>query len=134
MKVSSESGDFVELERDLAEVGSPDLALGVRIRRAGFACESRVWISRTDWFAFAQDLTILEECRQGIARVEAMSPGELQLTVRSIGRLGDVGIEGSAGVRTFDTEVLLTFSVFGFDPSQLVTLAREAREIAAALG
>lgn len=135
MRVSSDSGDFVELERDSAQDDPRgDLLLFVRVRRAGFSAEIDTWVQQTAWFAFTQELVILEERRQGEARLESMSPGELSLVFRSLDRTGHVGVEGVVGTRSFDREVTLCFSVFSFDPSQLVTFARQARALSAAAG
>jgi hypothetical protein len=129
MRMSSPSDDdLVEIEPDAAVPDAHLLALVVRVRRQGFSGEARVSVARADWMAFAQELTILESTGQGSARIEGASPGELSLTVRSLGNTG-VGVEGALGLRSYDTEVLLTFSVLAFEPNQLVSLARGARSL-----
>ena len=133
MKLTSDSGDFVELE-PRSEPGDADLALVVRVSRDGFIGESKTWIERHGWFAFAQDLTILEGRRAGEARVVSMSPGELELTVKSLDRQGHLGVEGLVGRREFDREISLRFSVFTFDPSQIGPFAATARRLSEALG
>jgi hypothetical protein len=133
MKLTSDAGDFVELEvvdlqsRDV--LGAPDLALAVRLSRGGFTGDSKAWIDRRDWSAFVQALTILEDRRLGEASVKSMSPNELNLTVRSLDRLGHLGIEGLVGTRRFDGEITLRFSAFSFDPGQLAPFVREAERI-----
>ena len=134
MKVNSESGDFVELEVRPEVVGDADLALTVRVLRDGFTCESQTWVERHVWFAFAQELTVLEETLKGEANVQSMSPGELELTVKAVGLRGHLGIEGVVGKREYDREVTLRFSLFAFEPSQIAAFAREARKISEALG
>jgi len=133
MKLTSDAGDFVELESQF-EPGNADLALAVRVSRDGFIGEIQTWVRRHDWFAFAQALTVLDERRTGDARVASMSPGELELTVKALDRQGHLGIEGVIGRREFDREIDLRFSVFAFDPSQVVPFARAARRISEALG
>jgi hypothetical protein len=133
MKVASDTGDFVQLEPRW-EVGNADLPLFVRVARDGFAAETRTWVERHDWFAFAQALSAMEECRSGEAHIASMSPNELSLTVKVVDRRGHMGIEGSVGKREFDREILLRFSVFAFDSSQIVELARDARRISETLG
>lgn len=130
MRLSSEDGDFVEIVRQ--ERDSHDVRLTVSVRRAGFSATADTWVCADAWHAFAQQLAILEERRQGEARVESMSPEELMLIVRSVDRAGHLGVEGQLARRTYDTNVSLRFSVFRFDPSQLASFARAARDIAAA--
>lgn len=133
MKVISNAGDFVEFEPRIA-TGDADLALTVRASRDGFLGETQTWIERHAWFAFAQALTVLEEQRSGEATVQSMSPGELNLTVKAIDRLGHIGIEGMVGKHEFDREVELRFSVFSFEPAQIVAFAQAARQISVTLG
>jgi len=133
MKVVSDSGDFVEFEPRFA-AGDADLALTVRASRDGFLGETKTWIERHAWFAFAQALTVLEEQRSGEVNVQSMSSGELNMTVKAIDRLGHIGIEGMIGKHEFDRQIELRFSVFVFDPSQIVAFAREARELSETLG
>jgi hypothetical protein len=83
MKLTSDAGDFVELETCFTP-GDADLALTVRASYDGFAGETRPYVERRAWFAFTQALTILEERRSGEATVESMSPGELHLTISEI--------------------------------------------------
>ena len=133
MKVSSESGDFVELEARPQVSGDADLLLVVRVVRDGFTGEAQTWVERHAWFAFAQGLTMLDETLTGEAHVQSMSPGELELTVKAVGRRGHLGIEGVVGKREFDREVMLRFSLFTFEPSQVAAFARDARMISEAL-
>ena len=70
------------------------------------------------------------EASDAEAKLDSMSPGELSLVVRSLDRAGHMGVEGSLGVRTFEAEAALRFSVLSFDPSQLPPLARAARALA----
>jgi hypothetical protein len=134
MKVSSEFGDFVELEARAKVCGDGDLPLVVRVLRDGFTGEAKTWVERHAWFAFAQELTVLEETLTGEAHVQSMSPGELDLTVRAVGRRGHLGIEGVVGKREFDRKITLRFSLFTFEPSQVAAFVQEARKISEALG
>lgn len=127
MRLWSDNGDFVELAREVGD--AYDVLLTVSVRRAGFGATADTWVSADTWHAFAQQLALLEESRQGEARVESISPGELLLVVRSVDRAGHLGVEGQLGTRTYDTEVSMRFSVFSFDPSQLADFAQLARDI-----
>jgi hypothetical protein len=132
MRVASDTGDVLELETR-STPGDADLALTVRVSCDGFLGETHTWVERHDWFAFVQALTILEERRSRDANAQSVSPGELNLTVRALDRLGHMGIEGLIGRREFDRKVTLHFSVFSFEPSQLVAFTREARRISEVL-
>jgi hypothetical protein len=131
MRLSSDNGDYVALQR--SDVDAHDVLIVAAVSRSGFSATIDAWISAGAWHSFAQQLSVLEELRQGKASVASLSPGELELTVRSLDRAGHLGAEGLVGIRTFDSEVCLTFSAFAFDPSQLPAFAREARSIAAAI-
>jgi hypothetical protein len=130
MKLSSESGDFLELERAETAGDAHDLLLFVRLLFHGFSGTVDARVQRAAWLGFVQDLVILEERRQGEARLQSISPGELSLVVRSLDRAGHMGVEGALGVRTFDAEALLRFSVFDFEPSQLPPFVSGARALA----
>jgi len=82
------------------------------------------------WQGFTQDLVVLEERRQGEARLESMSPGELSIVIRSTDRAGHMGVEGTLGTRGYDYTASLQFGVLPFDPSQLPAFVHGARVIA----
>src|SRR5687768_12504108 len=104
MKLTSDAGDFVELETCFTP-GDAHLSLTVRASYDGFVGATETWVERHAWFAFTQALTILEERRSGEASVESMSPGELHLTVKALHNRGHMGIEGLIGRREFDREI-----------------------------
>lgn len=131
LRLSGDNDCSVEIERSLSDAF--DVLLIVRVRCRGCAATIDTWIGRDAWLAFAQALSVLEETRRGEALLDSPSPGELNIVVRSLDPAGHMGIEGSVGTRTYDGEALLRFSVFSFDPSQLVDFARGARSIAAAV-
>jgi hypothetical protein len=134
MKLQSDSGDFIQFDEVSAPEPTGDLLLQVQVLRQGFSGSVQAWVEQRVWFAFAQQLTVLEERRQGEAQVESMSPGEFSLVVHSVGRAGHMAVRGSIGYRSFDAEVDLHFSSFGFDPAQLPVLARDARDLSAQIG
>ncbi len=78
---------------------------------------------------FVQDLGILEERRQGEAKLESMSPGELSIVIRSLDAQGHMGVEGTVGTRAYDADASLQFSALAFEPSQIVALLHDARAI-----
>jgi hypothetical protein len=123
----------VEIERAESGADAHDLLILVRARFHGFAAEIDAWVQRATWLGFTQDLVILEERRQGEAKLESISPGEISLVVRSIGRAGHMGVEGMLGVRGHDYSASLQFAVLAFDPSELPAFVDGARAIAANL-
>jgi hypothetical protein len=133
MKLCSEAGDFIEIANAESDGDAYDLLLLVRVRYRGFAADIDTWVQRAAWMGFVQDLCILEERRQGEAKLESISPGELSLVVRSLDRAGHMGVEGTVGMRSYDADASLRFKTFAFDPSQLVALMNEARAISSRL-
>lgn len=133
MKLWSDDGDLLELEVSGSSSDTDDVLLVARLRYSGFACTSDAWISQEQWLHFSDTLLGLERQRQGEARLASISPGELELVVRSTDRAGHMCVEGRLGVRTHLREVSLRFSALRFDPSQLVGLAREVQRITAKL-
>jgi hypothetical protein len=128
MKVSGDNGDFLEIERAASDVD--DLRLLVRVQFHGFSAEIDTWVLRAEWLGFAQDLGVLEERRQGSAKLESISPGELSITIRSTDHAGHMGVEGTVGARCYDYTASLRVAVLAFDPSQLPALVQDARVIA----
>jgi hypothetical protein len=133
MRLGADGGDSVEVERAEAGEHAYDVLLRVRARYHGFAAEVEVWVERAAWLGFTQDLVILEERRQGEARVGGSSPEELNIVVRSVDRAGHMGVEGVLGARGYGYSASLQFGVLVFDPSQLPAFVHEARAIASRL-
>jgi hypothetical protein len=130
MRLQAESGDFLEIEPADAGADAHDVLLVARLRYRGFTAEIDAWVQRVAWLGFTQDLVVLEVRRQGEARLESMSPGELSIVIRSTDRTGHMGVEGTLGARGYDYTASLQFGVMGFDPSQLPALVYGARAIA----
>jgi len=128
MRISSDhSADYLTIDR--AEPSDGDLLVIVEVRCRGFAGRIDTWIARPAWLEFCDQLTRLEQRRQGQASVESMSPNELRLTVQSTDRAGHMAVEGCLGYRGVHGEVRLSFSPMPFDSSTLLALVREARAI-----
>ena len=130
MKLTSDDGDLLEIEAAQSDVDAHDVLLVVRARFRGFSAEIDVWVQREAWMGFTQDLVILEERRQGEARLEGISPGELSLVVRSTSRAGHMGVEAALGAQGHDYDASMRFRVLAFDPSQLPAFVYGARAIA----
>jgi hypothetical protein len=130
MRVSTENGDFLELERFGAEVDASDIRLVVRVRFHAFAAEIEAWVLRAAWLVFPQELAVLERRRQGEAKLQGMSPDELSIVVRSIDRAGHMGVEGIVGALRHNYSASLRLAALAFDPSQLPAFVHDAQEIA----
>ena len=133
MRVSSDRGDYLEIARADRLTDDYAPALLVRVGFRGFTAEAECSVPREGWLGFTQDLVILETRRQGVAKVESISPGELALVVRSLDHAGHVGVEGTVGHQSYHGKASLTFGVLAFDQSQLVGFVCCARAISASL-
>src|SRR4051812_35109063 len=111
MKLGADDGDFLEISAADSGGGAFDVLLIVGARFRGFTASIDVWVSRTAWMAFVQELVVLEECRQGWATLEGISPGELSLVIRSTDRAGHMGVEATLGARGYDYRTSLQFDV-----------------------
>jgi hypothetical protein len=127
LRIASESGDYISIDR--IDPSEADIRIAVEVRSRGFTGRIDTWILRQAWIDFCDQLSVLEELRQGEATVESVSPKELGLTVRAIDRAGHMAIEGSMGYRGIKGETLLAFSPMPFDPSTLPALLRYARTL-----
>lgn len=75
-------------------------------------------------------LSVLEERRQGEAKLSSISSDELSIVVRSLDRAGHMGVEGTIGARGHNYSASLQVAVLELDPSQLPALVHGARAIA----
>jgi hypothetical protein len=105
------------------------------VRLEAFAGAVEAWIDRDSWATFCKQLIALEQTRQGKAILESMSPGELRLCVRSLDRLGHMGIEGELthyiygeGARQ-PQSLSLQFGTMEFDPMLLSKVVAELATI-----
>jgi hypothetical protein len=130
LRVSSNNGDYISIERVDVDSQRFGMQLGVQVRQGNFAGAARVWVQVDDWERFVASLAKLENDRQGEATVEGMSPGELRITVRITDPLGHVAVDGQLGNRGVERTTALSFSPIDFDPSLLPAILRAAREIA----
>lgn len=130
VRASSADGDYVSIERVEVDPQRFGVRLAVEVRQGGFSGAAHVWVEARDWDRFVDALAGLERDRRGAATVEAMSPGELRLTVRSIDGRGHVAVEGLLGKRGAVQTTSLSFSAIELDPTLLPDFLRAAREIA----
>ncbi len=120
--VAFEDESSLELEVAFAD---PDPYLVVRLQLPGFSACTETYVLESGWSSFLRELQSLEATRQGEATVESISPGELQLRIRSLDRAGHMGIEGLIGMRGPRNEFRFTFDALEFDPTRLPSLVTE---------
>jgi hypothetical protein len=102
-----------------------DVLLSARVRYRDFGGATETWVLREAWDAFIGDLRTLDERRQGEARLESISPGELRLRFFALDRAGHVAVEGEIGTLHHMREAFLRFGPVAFDPPLLPSLVRE---------
>lgn len=108
-------------------LSNSDLYVGVRVMSNGFTGANDLWLYAPDIHRFCNALRQLEETRSGEAKLASISPGELELTVKSIDSRGHMAVVGKTGYEIIGENGSFTHSVeFGFeiDPSQLVMALR----------
>ena len=138
-----DSDDYLELtvaERCTIVHGLGDTQFTVRVRVsslfAAFTAEALCWVDLRALVAFAEQLRVLEERRQGSAALESMSPGELRLEVRSTDRAGHVAAVGQVGrwLGVGSGEPYWSAVAFRvpFCPTELPALVREFSALATA--
>jgi len=123
--------DYFELDMATQEgIESPamgDAYMTLKIVSAGFVGHNDLWVDALSLRKFCTDILQLATKRQGTARIEGMSPNEMEITVRSIDRSGHMIVEGTTGYGVHRERGLRHHSVtFGieFDPSQLNEVER----------
>jgi hypothetical protein len=135
--VLGDSSAHIELKAVEVQTAVPgctaggDVRVVARMRLAAFAGAIETWIKRDAWATFRTQLEALERIRQGEAILESMSPGELRLRIRTLDRLGHMGVEGEflhyfygSGARQPQV-VRLQWGALEFDPTLLPRLVAE---------
>ena len=117
-----------------------DTRFAVRVRVSAhdtvFTAETWCWVQLHVLSTFAEQLRVLEERRQGSAAMESMSPGELQLEIRSTDRAGHMAAVGQVGHWLHSGCGEPSWSAVAFRvpfcPSELPALVREFSALAVA--
>ena len=129
MELHSEDRELLSIVRiELGAPGTPaegDLLLDVSVSSSGYSAADQVWVLAEEWRRFTQELSELEESRQGRATLEGMSPRELMLIFHSTDALGHMAVAGSLGGDKPNGFVHKLAFGFAFDPSRLPTVVRE---------
>ena len=100
-----------------------DVHLTIRVSSRGFAGHNEVWVLAASFKAFCRSLVDLERDRAGEAVLEALSPDECRIVVRSVDSRGHMAVGGATGYAVQMENCLVWHSVtfgFEFDPSQLI--------------
>ena len=123
--------DYFELELTMQEVGGTpaegDAYMTVKIDSAGFRGHNDLWVDARALRRFCTDLLHLAAKRRGSAKIEGMSPNEMEIVVRSIDYSGHMVVEGTTGYEVQREHGTRRHSVtfgFEFDPSQLNEVER----------
>ena len=118
---------YVEDDSSLPSFG--DVLVTLNISSNGFSGENEVWVQRDEVESFYKAMSSLEQSLNGQATLASMSPAELELTVLSVTRRGNIAVRGTTGyrVQTENAQFLhsITFG-FEFDPGQLTTAIKES--------
>src|SRR5689334_3271918 len=94
MRISEEtSARFLELIKVDEELQHwPSQKLEVRFEANIIKCQHSVWVSADALTRFEKELIQLEEARSGKARLESLSPHELELEIAIVDPAGHVGV------------------------------------------
>ena len=123
------NGGWLELERsEFGPSGTPadrDILLNITVDVRGFAAADQSWVVEGDWTGFLAALGILEVRRQGRAKLDSASPGDLRLEFFSTDSAGHMAVSGQVRKVTSDgIELMLQFG-FAFEPDALPRLLSE---------
>jgi hypothetical protein len=97
----SQGDNYFEMEVPLVEDVSLHSVNGavvvLRVSSNGYSGMSELWVHVPDIRSFSSALVQLEHSLQGEARLESMSPNELELRVFAASSRGHLAVQGSAG-------------------------------------
>lgn len=105
-----------------------DVRLQINVESHGFTGSTDVWVLREEVQSFARDLAKLNSTLSGHAAIRSISPGELDLTIRSVSSRGHMAAQGTIGYQVYERERMYWHSVsfgFEFEPQQLEAAVRE---------
>ena len=113
-------GVSIEEDADLSSHGDAYITLIARSR--GFTGHNDLWVLGSEMVAFCQQLLRLNQALKGEARLTGISPGELEVKVRSVSSGGHIAVEGATGYHVQGRHGLYFHAVtfgFEFDQDQL---------------
>jgi hypothetical protein len=108
-----------------------DTRFEIAVNSEGFCARSSAWVGCDQFNDFMQRLCNLEAKREGCAKLESMSPGELSLEFKAIDRWGHIAVCGrimryAHGPGSFDHA--LEFG-FAFDSADLLQIVADFKRI-----
>lgn len=110
-----------------ADGADADAWVSVDVRLEGFLVGITSRVARSDWDAFLQALSALEETRRGEAVVRSAEGSELYLRIFAKGSAKHVAIEGGLSRLDLLGAPVFRFGAVEFDPASLPGLLRELR-------
>ncbi|MBC7910942.1 MAG: hypothetical protein H7Y30_10610 [Pyrinomonadaceae bacterium] len=127
----SEGENYFELEVSPEEDANlpsfDDAHVTVEVCSNGFRGHNDLWVSSNSLHDFCRALVALEVSRQGMAQLESISPGELQVNVHSVTSRGHIAVSGKMGYLVQHENGSFWHAVefgFEFDPSQLASAVK----------
>lgn len=110
-----------------------DVSILVDIQSCGFSGRATVWLGSDDLDGFVRQLETLERARRGTATLRSLSPGALDLQLKSVNARGGMAVEGrlehsfhTGEARPYRHGVSFGFE---FDPFTLPEIVAFFREI-----
>jgi hypothetical protein len=98
----------------------PSVSLHIEIANPGFqGTQPRAWVAASTLEQFVGQLEQLDRSRKGEATLQATSPGEFELAIRSIDSLGHLMVEAEVG----------RYSLVGNRPTRVMDIARVSFEL-----
>src|SRR5579864_4304240 len=130
MKLIGKEG-FLELERsETGQRGTPgesDILLNVTVEVSSYSAADQSWVIADEWHRFLNELTTLEERRQGVSGVEGASRDDLRLEFYSTDSAGHMAVRGHLGWHKPDGHLLQLRFGFSFEPDLLPAAVRAMR-------
>ena len=116
----SNGDNFFEMEVPLVEDVSVQSVNGavvvLRVQSNGYSGKNQLWVHALELKSFANALVQLERTLRGEARLESMSPDELNLRVFAASSRGHLAVQGSTGHRVLGENQASWHAVaFGFE-------------------
>jgi predicted phage tail protein len=116
----------VSSEEDASLQSFGDAYVAVKVQSHGFTGHNDLSVLGSAMREFCQQLCQLNKTLKGEASLSGISPGEVQIKVRSVSSFGHVAVEGTTGYRVQGRHSSYFHAVtfgFEFDQEQLVAAA-----------
>ena len=126
LKFTDRSNSF-ELDVEIDDSTTPsrgDARVVAATTSSTFSGRGNGWVSQHGMERFCEALIALEHSLRGEAKLQSMSPGAVELLIRSVTSRGHVAVEGKLGKLIYSRDSQFWHSVsfgFEFDQSQLTS-------------